>query len=436
MIGAGNVASYLATSLHKSGHRIDMVFSRTTASASALAEKVDAGWTCNIEDIGPDAGIWIFSLTDQATVDIVEKTGYRKSFLVHTAGSLPIDIFAGHSDNYGVLYPLQTFSGRRPPRFLEIPVCIESNTPEGLARLRSLAQTISPQVHDLDSDKRSWLHLAAVFACNFSNHVYALAGEIAGKAGLPFGIYHSLIRETTEKALQLGPAASQTGPAVRNDRIIIEKHLDLLSFSPLLRDIYGNLTESIQQMHRISPGDCKEERTEMMGNFKEDLSRVEAFAFDVDGVFSDGSLLLSPDGELIRTMNIKDGFAVQLAVRKGYPVAIITGGNSEPVRKRFNLLGVHDVYLKSSRKIDDFNEFCSKYKLDPANVLFMGDDMPDYPVMEKAGFPTCPHDAVHEIKKLARYVSDRRGGDGCVRDVIEQVLRAQGRWMEYDTFIL
>ncbi|MFO7922565.1 MAG: HAD-IIIA family hydrolase [Bacteroidales bacterium] len=174
----------------------------------------------------------------------------------------------------------------------------------------------------------------------------------------------------------------------------------------------------------------------MTGSFKEDLGRVQAFVFDVDGVFSDGSLLLSPDGELIRGMNIKDGFAVQLAVRKGFPIAIITGGNSEAVRKRFNLLGIDDVYLKSSRKIDDFNHFLDKHSLNADNVLYMGDDLPDYPVMKKAGFPACPRDAVTEIRQISGYVSDRPGGQGCVRDVIEQVLRVHGKWMDADTFIL
>ncbi len=173
-----------------------------------------------------------------------------------------------------------------------------------------------------------------------------------------------------------------------------------------------------------------------MSFFKKDLARVKAFAFDVDGVFSNNSLILGPEGDLMRTMNIKDGFIIQLAVKKGFRVAIITGGNSEAVRKRFNMLGVNDVYLKSSRKLDDFNSFCNKYGLDPGEILYMGDDMPDLPVMEKVGFPACPRDAAPEIKRVAAYVSDHIGGDGCVRDVVEKVLRVQGKWMDDDTFIL
>ncbi len=167
---------------------------------------------------------------------------------------------------------------------------------------------------------------------------------------------------------------------------------------------------------------------------KKEISKVKAFAFDVDGVFSDGSVILHPDGELVRAMNIKDGFAVQLAVKKGYPVAIITGGVSEPVKKRFLKLGVTDIYLGSSNKIDDFNDFLYKYTLNATDVLYMGDDLPDYEIMRIAGFPACPDDAAVEIKEISEYISFRKGGEGCVRDVIEKVLRLHGKWMDEDGF--
>jgi 3-deoxy-D-manno-octulosonate 8-phosphate phosphatase (KDO 8-P phosphatase) len=171
-----------------------------------------------------------------------------------------------------------------------------------------------------------------------------------------------------------------------------------------------------------------------MGNFKEDLRRVKAFIFDVDGVFSTSKVILHPSGDMMRTMNIKDGFACFYLIKKGYPVAIITGGNSEAVRLRFERLGIKDIYLQSSDKLKDFEDFIQKYKLDPENVLYMGDDLPDYPVMKKVGLPTCPADAVEEIKSVSRYISDRNGGEGCVRDVIEQVLRVNGKWMDTEAF--
>jgi 3-deoxy-D-manno-octulosonate 8-phosphate phosphatase (KDO 8-P phosphatase) len=169
-------------------------------------------------------------------------------------------------------------------------------------------------------------------------------------------------------------------------------------------------------------------------NFKELLGNVKAFAFDVDGVFSH-NVIVHPSGELLRSMNIKDGYAVQYAFKKGYPLAIITGGNSEAVRIRFENLGLSDIYMKSRNKMDDFNEFLLRYKLNPEEILYMGDDLPDYEIMKKVGVPTCPADAVEEIKAIAAYVSHKTGGEGCVRDVIEQVLRVQGQWLHPEAFV-
>lgn len=171
-----------------------------------------------------------------------------------------------------------------------------------------------------------------------------------------------------------------------------------------------------------------------MSNFKEDLRSIKAFIFDVDGVLSSAKIYLHPDGDMMRSMNIKDGFAIQYAIRKGYQIAIITGGNSESVRKRFSHLGVKDIYLKSSDKREDFRQFMSLYNLQPSNVLYMGDDLPDYLVMKEVGFPACPSDAIEEIKSISKYVSDKNGGEGCVRDIIEQVLRLQGNWMHDEAF--
>jgi 3-deoxy-D-manno-octulosonate 8-phosphate phosphatase (KDO 8-P phosphatase) len=167
-----------------------------------------------------------------------------------------------------------------------------------------------------------------------------------------------------------------------------------------------------------------------MENIKEKFSHIKAFAFDVDGVFTNGTVLLHPGGEFIRMMNIKDGYAVQYAVKAGFPVAIITGGFSRTVKKRFAYLGVKDIYMRSNNKKEAFAGFCRKYSLDAANILYMGDDIPDHEVMTLAGIAACPADAVVEIKETAAYISHQRGGEGCVRDVIEQVLRAQGKWMK------
>jgi 3-deoxy-D-manno-octulosonate 8-phosphate phosphatase (KDO 8-P phosphatase) len=165
-----------------------------------------------------------------------------------------------------------------------------------------------------------------------------------------------------------------------------------------------------------------------MSNFKEDLMKVKAFAFDVDGVLSSQIIPLHPSGEPMRTANIKDGYILQLAVKLGYQIAIITGGNTDAVRKRYENLGIQNVFTGISEKLPVFEQWLNDNDLTAENVLYMGDDMPDFPVMKHVGIPTCPADAVQEIKGLCKYISDKNGGEGCVRDVMEQVLRAHGKW--------
>jgi len=171
-----------------------------------------------------------------------------------------------------------------------------------------------------------------------------------------------------------------------------------------------------------------------MGNFKEQLHKIKAFIFDVDGVFTNSNVFLHPGGDMMRSMNIKDGYAVQYAVKKGYIVGIISGGDSESVRMRFQRLGVTDIYLKSSHKIGDFDDMMYKYQLSSEEILYMGDDIPDFEAMKKSGIATCPADAVPEIKAISDYISDKDGGRGCVRDIIEQVLKLQGNWLHVDAY--
>jgi 3-deoxy-D-manno-octulosonate 8-phosphate phosphatase (KDO 8-P phosphatase) len=172
-----------------------------------------------------------------------------------------------------------------------------------------------------------------------------------------------------------------------------------------------------------------------MSDIKKLFHAVKAFAFDVDGVFTNGSVMLHPGGEFIRMMNIKDGYAVQHAVKMGYPIAVITGGFSKMVRKRFITLGVKDIYMRSASKTAAFDDFLAKYHLTPSDILFMGDDLPDYEVMKKAGLPACPADAAEEIRQLSLYISPVKGGEGCVRDIIEQVMKLHGKWMNDYSFI-
>ncbi len=169
-----------------------------------------------------------------------------------------------------------------------------------------------------------------------------------------------------------------------------------------------------------------------MGNFKEDIAKVKAFVFDVDGVFTDGSLAMDSSGDFIRTYNAKDGFSVSYALKKGYKVCIITGGRGVSVDRRFELLGVTKVYSYCKDKVPKLNEFLSVNNLTAADILYMGDDIPDYDAMKMVGMPVCPRNAASEIIEISRYVSEFDGGKGCVRDVVEQVLRAQDNWVDTD----
>lgn len=171
-----------------------------------------------------------------------------------------------------------------------------------------------------------------------------------------------------------------------------------------------------------------------MANFKEGLAKVKAFIFDIDGVLSRQTISLNAFGVPNRTVNLRDGYALQLAVKKGYIVGVISGSKSKEYLKRLKLLGVTDVYLNSHTKMDHFNSFLKKHNLDKSVVLFMGDDIPDFEVMKNAGVAVCPSDADSEIKQVASYISDKKGGEGCVRDVIEQVLRLHNNWMDSDAF--
>jgi 3-deoxy-D-manno-octulosonate 8-phosphate phosphatase (KDO 8-P phosphatase) len=166
-----------------------------------------------------------------------------------------------------------------------------------------------------------------------------------------------------------------------------------------------------------------------MAFFKEELVNVKAFIFDVDGVLSSDISPLNEDGEPMRTANVKDGFAIRNAINNDYPIAIISGGRNENIRKRYNKLGVEHIYLGVKDKNDCFVDFIEKTGVLPESIMYMGDDLPDYKVMTLIGIPTCPSDAVTEIKSISKYISDRKGGEGCVRDVIEQVMRAQGKWI-------
>ena len=166
----------------------------------------------------------------------------------------------------------------------------------------------------------------------------------------------------------------------------------------------------------------------MEKSYKELMPYITTFIFDVDGVLTDGKVTIFPDGQLIRSMSIKDGYALKKAIDNGYNVCIISGGTNAAVKTRLRDLGVTDIFLGVQDKVDKMNEYLEIYNIDITNVLYMGDDIPDFQVMKNVGLPACPKDAVQEIQDISIYVSQKKGGNGCVRDVIEQVLKVQDKW--------
>lgn len=166
----------------------------------------------------------------------------------------------------------------------------------------------------------------------------------------------------------------------------------------------------------------------MKKSYKEIMPQIKALIFDVDGVLTDGTVTIYKNGEMVRHMNIKDGYALKTAVDAGYKVCIISGGTNEGVRLRLQGLGITDIYLGAHNKIEQYQEYLKKHELSAENVLYMGDDVPDYPVMKLVGLSCCPKDAASEIQQISHYISQKKGGKGCVRDVIEQVLKVQGKW--------
>ncbi|WP_353088335.1 HAD-IIIA family hydrolase [Flavobacterium sp.] len=169
----------------------------------------------------------------------------------------------------------------------------------------------------------------------------------------------------------------------------------------------------------------------MSKSYKEVMNDITTFVFDVDGVLTDGTVHVSPTGEMLREMHIRDGFAMKAALESGYSVCIISGGSNEGVRIRLRNLGITDIYLGTPDKVETFTEYCELYQINPAHVLYMGDDIPDYHVMQRVGLPTCPQDASPEIKAISQYISHKNGGKGAVREVIEQVMKVQGKWLTY-----
>lgn len=249
-IGAGRVASHLAPALHAQGFHISQVFSRTETSARTLAERVESSYTDDLSALDTTADLYIYSVSDSALPELAAQIHIPEAIHIHTSGSTGMNIYEGLAGHYGVLYPLQTFSKDKTVRFEDVSFFLEGSNEYARNKIYELARTLSPKLFFMDSTGRQKLHLSAVFVCNFVNHMYEIGAELMKDAGADFELLLPLIEETTEKIKTLTPYDAQTGPAVRNDLNIVQKHLALLEGKRTLSDMYQMITEDIYNIHK------------------------------------------------------------------------------------------------------------------------------------------------------------------------------------------
>ncbi len=250
LIGAGNVGYHLGQRLVEVGHQVVQVFSRTTTKAVRLARLLESSPVDILNSVIWTADIYIIAVKDDAIREVAEKLSQRlpqRALVVHTSGSTPISVFEGLFDNYGLLYPLQTFSVARIADFTSIPIFVAGNIDENRDTLFHFAETLSPNVYHIEEEKRPYLHLTAVMVNNFTNHLYTIASDILKDKNIPKEAILPLIQETAKKVLFHEPEDVQTGPAARGDEKVIEKHLSLLSTFPEAQEIYKHLSASIKE---------------------------------------------------------------------------------------------------------------------------------------------------------------------------------------------
>lgn len=247
LIGAGNVATHLGLALQDVGWEVVQVYSRTSESASDLATRLCVPFVTSLDEVCMDADVYLVMVKDAVLQDLVPAIikGRENALFLHTAGSMPMEVWKGVACHYGVLYPMQTFSKQREVDFSTVSFFVEASGKEELAILKSIASSLSPKVYEATSVQRTYLHMAAVFACNFANHMYALCAYLLEKQGLPFDAMLPLIDETARKVHELHPRDAQTGPAVRRDTNVMYKHQEMLAEEPELRELYEKISNNI-----------------------------------------------------------------------------------------------------------------------------------------------------------------------------------------------
>lgn len=244
-IGAGNLATQLSKTMQSCGFEIIQVYSRSKESAEELAGLLSTRYTINLNEIEPNADVYLVALKDSVVNEVLSQIDFNDKLLVHCSGSLPLSVLEKHSDNIGVFYPLQTFSKARSVNFNEIPLFLESNKTENLEFLQSIAFKISDKVLEMSSEKRKMLHVSAVFACNFVNYLYTVADNLLQTKDIQFDVLKPLILETAKKVQEMEPEKAQTGPAVRFDENVINAHLSELKENANYQELYKLISKQI-----------------------------------------------------------------------------------------------------------------------------------------------------------------------------------------------
>ena len=249
ILGSGNVATRLSIALQLAGLNILQIYGRNLHHSKILADHLGTKYTSDLKAIIPSADLYLLCISDDALTEVIEDFPEKDGLLVHTSGTISMDVFQSIQNNYGVFYPLQTFSKDKEIEFEEIPICIEANSKTNEAKLVRLAEKISNNIHLINSDQRKTLHVAAVFASNFTNYFYSISKDILETNQLSFDLLKPLIIETVEKALSQNPDKTQTGPARRGDKKIISAHLEFLNSQPVFKEMYELISKHIKHKY-------------------------------------------------------------------------------------------------------------------------------------------------------------------------------------------
>ena len=250
IIGAGNLATHLSAALKMNGFHIVQVYSRTESSAMQLAKKLNTSFTTSYQNITTDADVYVVAIKDSVYSEVLSHIEFGNKLLVHCSGSQSLSVIESYSENTGVLYPLQTFSKQRNVNFSEIPVFIEANSEKNEKTVLEVARKLSSSVSVLKSPQRIYLHIAAVFACNFVNHFYSIAADVLESENIPFDVLKPLVLETARKVQVMKPGEAQTGPAIRYDENVIGTHLKKLKGIKNYAELYNSISKSIFEAHQ------------------------------------------------------------------------------------------------------------------------------------------------------------------------------------------